>query len=134
MYQLVCTFLTESKLTHLKQLPDGPALGPGQIEWGTYLDVCRYLNRRTDLKQKILTYCERVDMPQTPIGLLSDLTLNVLVARVKYWMIPEAIPSYKDPQAQAEYYERYYNANSEVDKTEEFIKHSQTIAGWIYHE
>ena len=133
MYQMVRGFLVESKLTHIKQLPDGPALGFGQIEWATALDVFRYLNRRTDIRQKILDYCERDKLPENPRTLISDIALNVLVARVKYWMIPEPIPSYKNPEGQAYYYERYYNCNASVDKTQEFIRYSKEIEGWINH-
>ena len=63
--------------------------------------------------------------------LIGDLYLNVLIARTKYWMIPEKIPTYKNPEAQAQYYEQYYNCNKEVNKVEEFVRHSQNISGWI---
>lgn len=133
MYLMACTAMVESKLTHLKQLPDGPALGLMQMEWATYVDICRYLGTRPTLRSSILIYCERYSLPTKPQALLSDVAFNVLMARVKYWMQPEPIPSYKDPNAQAEYYEKYYNCNKEVNKVDEFIKHSQSIAGWINH-
>ena len=133
MYLLVCTAMVESKLSHIKQLPDGPAVGFMQIEPITFIDIKRYLSRKDELRSKILIYCERPYLPDNPMTLASDLTLNVLMARVKYWMHPEPIPSYKNPEAQAEYYEKYYNANKEVNKVEEFIKHSQAIVGWINH-
>lgn len=72
-------------------------------------------------------------MPYNAASVIGDLSLNILMARVKYWMIPEAIPNYKNPQAQAEYYEKYYNVNKDVTKIDEFIKHSQAIVGWINH-
>lgn len=131
---MVCTALVESKLTHLKQLPEGPALGFHQVEWATYLDVCRYLHGKDTLRSKILLYCDRPYMPTKPHALIGDLILNLLVARVKYWMQPEAIPTYKDPISQASYYERYYNGNVNVDKTQEFIRYAKDIEGWIIHE
>lgn len=134
MYLMVCTALVESKLTHLKQLPDGPALGFFEIEEATVLDVFRYLERRTDIRNKILLHTERTHLPDTMKPLISDLALNALIARVKYWMVAEAIPSYKNPMAQAQYYEQYYNVNKEVNKIDEFIRHSENIAGWINHE
>ncbi len=134
MHLMTCTFLVESKLTHFKQLPSGPALGFGQMEWLTYLDCCRYLEGRDDIKAKVLAYCERGRLPINPSILMGDLTLQVLMARVKYWMIPESIPSYKDPEAQSRYYEVHYNTNSSNDKTSEFIKYSKDISEWISHE
>ncbi len=133
MYLMVCTIMVESKLTHLKQLPDGPALGLGEIEPATYVDSKRYLERRSDIRSKILNYCERTYLPENPTTLIADLSLNILIARVKYWMVTEPIPSYKDPHAQAEYYEKYYNANKEVNKVDEFVRHNQNITGWINH-
>lgn len=133
MYLMACTVLVESKLTHLRQLPNGIALSLWQIEPTTYDDVLRYLNRRSDIRSKVLNYCERTYMPFNPLNLVADLNLSTMVARVKYWMIPAPIPSYKDPQAQAEYYERYYNCNREVNKVAEFVQHSQNITGWINH-
>lgn len=134
MYLMTCTALVESKLTHLKQLPEGPALGFMQIEPATYKDIVRYLAVKDGLRSNILNYCERTYLPYTPPNLVGDLVLNVLVARVKYWMQPEAIPSYKNPEAQAAYYEKYYNGNPDVDKTPEFLRHFKDIEGWINYE
>ena len=133
MYLMTCIAGVESKLTHLKQLPNGPALGPFQIEPATYLDTCRYLNIRPGLRDQILSYCQYDTLP-TPDALIHNLAFNALIARVKIWMVREAIPSYKDPQSQASYYEKYYNANADVDKTQEFIKFAAEISGWINHE
>jgi hypothetical protein len=133
MYQMVCTIGVESKLTHLKQIPNGPALGLPQTEPDTYIDIIRYLSRRTDLRDKIFTYCQRTSFPDDRM-LISDLAFSALIARVKYWMIPEPIPSYKNPEAQAAYYEQYYNANKYTDKTQEFIKFAAEVKGWITHE
>ncbi len=131
MYLMTCTAFVESKLTHIKQLPEGPALGFFQVEWATYLDVCRYLERKPVLLDKILKYTERQYLPKNPMALVSDMVLNVLIARVKYWMQPEPIPSYKDSVSQANYYERYYNVNVSVDKTAEFIRHAKDIESWV---
>lgn len=133
MYLMTCTAFVESKLTHLKQLPEGPALGFMQIEPATYKDIYRYLALRPQLRSNILNYTERTYLPYEPVNLIGDLSLNVLIARVKYWMQPEAIPTYKDPISQANYYERYYNANASNDKSQEFIKVAGEIGGWINH-
>lgn len=133
MYLMVCTAGVESKLTHIKQLPDGPALGLFQIEPATYADCQRYLKNNMALRDQILAYTQRTFIPDHPNILISDFALNALIARVKYWMQAEAIPSYKDPEGQAAYYEKYYNG-SETDKTQEFVNFAVQVTGWINHE
>lgn len=134
MYLMLCTALVESNLSHLRQLPSGPALGLFQMEPDTYTDVCRYLNERPKLLNKILLATFRSYLPSDPSILITDLSYSSLMARVKYWMIPEAIPTYKDPQAQATYYEKYYNANKFVDKTSKFISVAGEVKEWITDE
>jgi hypothetical protein len=133
MYLMTCIAGVESKLTHLKQLPNGPAVGLFQVEPATYIDTCRYLNLHPALRDQILSYCQYESLPNVD-ALIHNLAFNALIARVKIWMIPEQIPSYKDPAAQAAYYEKYYNANADVDKTQEFIKFAAEVSGWINHE
>lgn len=131
MHLMLCTALVESKLTHIKQLPDGPAIGFMQVEWLTYIDCLRYLELRDELAAKILKYCERQHFPTMPVTFMGDITLNVLIARVKYWMVRERIPSWRDPLAQANYYERFYQINPNIDKTHEFVTQAKNITGWI---
>lgn len=134
MYLMTCIAGVESKLTHLRQLPDGPALSLFQIEAATYTDCLRYLRVNMELRDKILAFTKRSYLPPDAYVLVTDLALSALIARVKIWMVPEAIPSYKDAQAQAAYYERYYNVNKSNDKTNEFVKFAGEIGGWINHE
>lgn len=134
MYLMVCTAVVESKLTHLKQLPEGPALGFFQMEWETYLDCVRYLkevNHR--LHEEVCQYTERQYLPDSPINLISDMSLNALMARVKYYMIHEPIPSYKDVMSQANYYKKYYNTSEGAASVEAFMKAATDIQGWINH-
>ena len=131
MHLMLRTALVESRLTHIKQIPNGPALGLFQIEWDTYLDVCRYLSDRPSLRFAILDYTERLVLPKNPTSLIADISLNILIARIKYWMQPEPLPSHKDFISQANYYERYYNGNVYVEKTQEFIRCAAETEGWI---
>lgn len=133
IYQVATTIFYESKLTHLKQLPQGPALGFGQIEWATYQDCCRYLATNITLRSLILNYCERTSLPTQPVNLLGDLSFNVLMVRVKYWMIPEPIPSYKDTTGQAAYYKKYYNTGEGAATIEAFAKAAVDLRGLIDH-
>lgn len=133
MYLMTATALMESKLTHLKQLPEGPALGVMQIEAATYKDLVRYLATNQQMRSMILNYCERTYLPYETQNIIGDLTLSVLMARVKYWMVPEAIPSYKDVAGQAAYYKRYYNTSEGAATIEQFEKAAQDLRGWINH-
>lgn len=126
MHLMLCTALVESNLKHLKQLPNGPALGLLQMEPETYFDVKRYLYTREDILNKVLKHCQYSFMPRTD-ALVSNLAFSAMMSRIKYWMIPEPLPHYTDSCALANYYELYYNGNPDVDKTEEFLMHHDNI-------
>ena len=124
----------ESRLTHLKQLPEGPGCGLGQIESESYKDICRYLDEINPmLKARILDYCHYPQLPKQTNCLIHDLAFNALIARTKYWMQPEAIPSYKDVSAQAYYWKKYYNTFEGKGSEDDFIKHAESVTGWINH-
>lgn len=134
---MTCTALVESKLTHLKQLPDGPAIGFMQIEWATYLDVVRYLQSGINQKRigaLILNVCERNYFPTKRPALLSDMMLNVLIARVKYYMQEEPLPNYKDAEGLAHYYKEYYNTYKGDAVVDTFVKAYQDAKGWIEND
>lgn len=102
------TALAESQLDYLKQV-SGPALGFYQIEPSTYVDCLRYLNRADNkkLRDSILSACYTELFPKHD-ALIWNLRLATLMARIKYWMIPEPIP--KTLQGQALYWVRHYNS------------------------
>jgi len=132
-YLLARTAAMESSLTHLKQVPTGPALGFMQVEGDTYNDIIRYLNIRTDIKDKILKYCNYQELPGEE-HLIFNLAFNALIARVKYWMIPDPIPPYGNAYAQAEYYCIYYAvSSSEVleSRIDRFVGCAKHIDGCI---
>lgn len=117
---LLGTCAQESAMgTYLKQVK-GPALSIFQIEEATYNDVWRYLAGKYELGESILEACNCDQMPEfEQIGW--DLRLATLVCRVKYWMIPEALPSYNDVDGLAAYWKKYYNTEAGKGTKEEFI-------------
>ena len=131
MYLMAATAFIESKLTHIKQIPNGPALGIYQIEWTTYIDCLRYLTLRDELRDKVLLYLDRQNFPTQQSALVSDLALSTCIARIKYWMQPEPLPSYKDRHAQWEYYKQYYNTKAGAATVEQFNKAYDDIEVWI---
>jgi len=133
MYLLLGTAMVESKLTHIKQLPLGPALGFMQIEPDTYMAVVQYLNRKRDIKEKILRYCEYSSLPVSCDAIIHNMAYNAIIARVKYWMIPEPLPSYKEIESMGEYWKKYYNTHIGKGKAEDFLYIYDSLAGCINH-
>ena len=131
---MTCTALVESKLTHIMQLPKGPALGFMQVEWATYLDVVRYLDNHRTLRTLVLLECERDHFPSRKPTLMADMVLNVLIARVKYWMQPEPLPTSLDAEGLALYYKKYYNTAKGDAVVDTFIKAYQDAKGWIEND
>ena len=131
---MTCTALVESKLTHIKQMPTGPALGFFQVEWATYLDVVRYLGSNRRLFTLILHWCERDYLPTNQSTLMTDMALNVLIARVKYWMQSEPLPPCLDAHGLANYYKKYYNTYKGDAVIDTFVKAYQDAKGWIENE
>jgi hypothetical protein len=134
LYLMTCTALVESKLTHIKQMPSGPALGFFQVEWATYLDVVRYLEKNRKLFTLILYYCERDHFPMKTPTHMCDMVLNVLIARVKYYMQPEPLPTSLDAHGLANYYKKYYNTYKGDAVIDTFVKAYQDVKGWIEND
>ena len=107
---LIGTALVESNLCHLVQVGGGPGKSWWQIEDDTHWDCIRYLYRRdkSELRNEILDACGLSWMPE-PKHLIFNIRLACLIARVKYWMQPEALPDAKDADGLCRYYIKYYN-------------------------
>lgn len=104
---LLGTALVESNLIYLKQLHEGPALGLFQMEPNTLKDICeRYLLRED--KKELLSRAS-VYFTDQPFEdqLLGNLHFSVIMARIRYYMVPEKIPETIEDQAL--YWKEYYN-------------------------
>jgi hypothetical protein len=106
---LLETFSAESGLKHLRQT-NGPALGLGQVEPATYEDVCNYTRRKGMAFLGKTLYCvygdHYRDFPP-PDYLCTDLRLQIVISRLIYWRVPQAIPETLDKRAA--YWKTYYN-------------------------
>ena len=109
------TGLQESEFKHLMQIGGGPAIGFFQMEMVTAEDIVyRYVqNKKSEFRTKI-TGAVPLGSPAwllTPNELKWELTVNlalqVLLTRLKYYMVPEPIPTYLS--GQAKYWKQYYN-------------------------
>ena len=108
---LMFTAAHESKLgTYLKQLNGGPARGIFQIEPTTWNDVfMNYLNYREDLSNVVEEF-DLVDFTDY-INMIGNLPMQIIMARIIYLRVPEAIPSRFDLGAMAKYYKKYWNTH-----------------------
>ncbi len=127
---LLGTFAQESTtkggaITYLKQKGGGPALGIYQMEPNTYMDIrSRYLKDRPVIR----CYVERYDPYGIPVNILTDLALATIMARLKYYMVPEPLPKPDDITGLAQYWKKYYNTPEGAGTTNEFAhKYSYLI-------
>ena len=113
------TFLAEGYAggyTYLKQLGNGPALGPEQMEPATYSDIWKnFLSapKRSALAARLRNIAGSFSTDGNGIPKPEVLTGNLFYAaamcRVFYLRIPEALPFANDATVMANYHKRYYN-------------------------
>ena len=93
---LMLTGAKESQLGYyIHQLGAGPALGLWQVEPDTF-----------DWMKVVFP---SLLANRTAPEMVYDLRLNVLVARLRYYVDPQALPHYTDVAGMAEYWKRIYN-------------------------
>jgi hypothetical protein len=111
---LMGTAAVESNFgTYLRQIK-GPALSAFQIEPMTY----HWLSEK---------YWKQFPLCKSVESLEWDLSLAILVARLKYLSIPEPLPPADDIPALARYWKRYYNTpkgkGTEADFVSAYVKY-----------
>lgn len=106
------TALIESELVFIEQIGKGTAKGFYQIEELTYNDILRYLNKpdNTVLKDRCLFTAYYDNWPPFE-SVLHNIRWATIIARLKYWMQPEALPESDDAEGLANYYKRYFNTH-----------------------
>lgn len=117
---LLGTALVESNLSYIKQ-KGGPALGIYQIEPKTADDVMvRYIMGKPSFHAMF----EQMIGGQWAINyqklIVSDLKFATMVARLRYWMEVDMIPT--DLPSIAAYWNKHYNANRRKGTDKDFIK------------
>jgi hypothetical protein len=122
--------LVESNLTYLEQIGGGGALSLNQIEKATYYDCQKYLNRRTDIKETILSACYLDIMPPFE-AIIWNMRLSICIARLKFWRKPEPLPHHNNAKAMWEIYKMYYNTPKGDATPDRFYRLWETfIAGY----
>lgn len=107
---LLGTLAQESKFgTYLKQLGGGPALSMFQIERPTF----NWLKH---------AYMNKYNLQDVEFEDLEwNLKLAILFCRLRYYVVPAALPDANDIQGLAEYWKNYYNTYLGKGKVSEFI-------------
>lgn len=124
---MIGTALQESQFEYLVQLGPGPAVGFFQMEPATAEDIVyRYVqNKDHHFRDKV----QAASMLSAPwnfspaalrLHLMTNLRLQVVLARLKYYMVPEAIPSTLN--GQAKYWKQYYNTPQGGGTSDEYIE------------
>lgn len=119
---LLGTAIQESRLTYLKQKGGGPALGLFQIEPATLDDIYfRYLLRedKRELMGRVQKFTTAQSVREQVIG---NIPFAVVIARIRYLMVPEALPAYDVLQALGEYWKRFYNTTAGKGEAHEFVE------------
>lgn len=94
--------------TYLRQLGGGPALGAFQMEEATF----EWLRG----KYGVELYLHGNEFEE----LEWNLQLAILLARLRYWVVPEPLPSAYDIPGMARYYKKYFNTATGKGTAEEF--------------
>jgi hypothetical protein len=106
------TCAAESNMGEYIHQINGPALGIWQPEPDTYDDIAfRYLDSsdKKELKSNVLSILGVEEMPDAN-ELIGNLYLGAIICRLKYLMVPEALPDCNDIHAMSLYYKKYYNS------------------------
>lgn len=132
---LVGTAMIESRLEHLKQLNNGPAVSVYQIEPITYKDLRRRIIKDyRRISEMGLALLNMEFFPDDASYLIGNLVAATMFARFKYLFDKEPLPPATDAKAMALYWKRIYNTplgKGSIDIAEK-IFHS-VIHGYTYH-
>ena len=123
---LVGTAIQESRITYLRQVGGGPALGLFQMEPATYDDIERYLARRTDIAARLTPL--RSDWPSGADQLVGNIPYAVSLARVKFWMDPNPLPAANDIDGLGATWKRVYNTAGGAGTAEEWAENYRRYA------
>lgn len=112
-----------SMLHYLKQIPNGPALGPYGMEPNTHNDIIdNFLVYRSPLKSKIFDLLSTYEMGKTlSDALISNLFYATAMATMQYHRCKETLPNPNDVTALANYWKIHYNTIDGAGTTSEFI-------------
>ncbi len=123
---LLGTCATESDFGAFRQqLGGGPALGVYEMEEVTYRDCWRYIYLHDNILERVRALCPEASH-ETFALIENDDVLATVMTRIKYWMIPDAVPS--GIVDLAEYWKQWYNTPNGQGTTADFLsKYAQYV-------
>ena len=126
------TIAAESNMGEfLKQKGGGPAVGICQMEPATAADLLkrylvgrRYIDRRFQAAFQLVN-SEPLNWALVPLGhisekIMTDLRFAVGLCRLRFWVVPEALPEAHDLEGLASYWKRHYNTVLGKGRAEDF--------------
>lgn len=118
---LIGTCAVESKMGYYRrQMGNGPARGIFQMEPDTEKDIwINYVAYKKGMKDMIKRVSD-VDGPN-PSALEFNLTYQVVMARLHYRRVPQALPLFSDIKGMANYWKKYYNTVLGAGTVEKFM-------------
>lgn len=120
---VIGTALVETGFRYIKQIR-GPALGFYQCEPATYRDICRYIESRPGLHEKVMWMVVGNRLPD-PEQLIWNLKFATAICRIHYWRKPGAIPSTIEGQGQ--YWKTHYNTHLGAGTVEKYVRAAQKL-------
>lgn len=117
---LVGTGLVESEFRHLIQL-NGIALSFFQIEPNTFNWLIKKLSNDKELMLKTIRFLGYATLPTNSSQLLNSFALACILARLKYWYVPERLPAADNIEGLAKYWGKYYNTLNKKKDIDRFI-------------
>jgi len=114
---VVGTAVVESGLRHLRQHPEGPALGFYQMEPKTHSDTWRYMKNHHSMASSVRSLLSLYPTPERQ--LIGNLNYATAMCRVRYWSDPEPIP--EDLEGQAAYWKRVWNTHLGAGTTPKYV-------------
>ena len=124
---LLGTAMVESNLEHVRQLGNGPALSPFQIEPNTMWDMYeRFLARRPELFKAVSDLLWEPD--KNPLDQLQlNMRFACAIARIKYWSSPLPLARPGNWAGHAKTWKQIYNTHLGAGLPEQFLSRSQSI-------
>ena len=123
------TAATESHLgKYLSQLGGGPARGPFQCEYQSYLDLFQHALQKDKFPHlnmymnRALKACNYHENKMPPFDeLATNLKFAALICRLDYYREPEPLPKLNDLEGMASYWKRYYNSRKGKGTIDQFM-------------
>jgi hypothetical protein len=110
--------------TYVKQIPNGPALGPYGMEPATHDYLYNdYLFRFSELGRKVkYLISQRGQYGDKHQELIFNWAYATAMCRVKYLTAPELIPDTNNIEDLADYWKKYYNTPEGAGTVQDFIE------------